>query len=306
MKAGSFLLFAFLMFAGFAVGQTTDTLNPFDLAPRLSSPATASTSVQTPQSFQSSDNPFDLSAPTQAGRKKSQSKAFTKSAAPRPKPSAAQYPGFLLGAILVSLLLLTFFITFFRGVYGRAYQATLNDNLLNQAYRDRQSGAVQAFVILYSMFFINAGLFLFLLLKHENVELPGSTHLVNLLLCIAGVTALFLLKHLVLWIVGAIFPITKEISAYSFTIMVFGIMLGLFLGPVNFLIAYAPEAWTDYLIKGTLAIMVLTYLLRSLRGAFIANNYLLYYKFHFLLYLCTVEIAPTLALVKIIGNHLAV
>lgn len=297
------LVFVFLIIAGFANGQTSE--NPFDLAFRISAPAVSpAVAVTTPSGI--SGNPFDLSAPTQPGRKiTAKTGAVKKIVKPRRLPNPARYPGFLLGAILVSLLLLTFFITFFRNLYGRAYQAMLNDNLLNQAYRDRQSGAGQAYMILYSLFFINGGLFLFLLLRHKKVVLPGETHIMNLLYCVAGVMAVFLLKHLLLRIVGAIFPITKEISAYSFTIMIFGIMMSLFLGPANFLIAYAPEGFTTLLINGTLCVLVLFYILRSLRGAFIANNYLLYYKFHFLLYLCTVEIAPALALVKIISNQLS-
>ncbi len=293
------LVFVFLIIAGFAVGQTNE--NPFDLAFRLSAPAAGTAAV--PAGIDG--NPFDLSAPTQPGKKMTaKAGVVKKNVKPRRLPNPTRYPGFLLGAMLVSLLLLTFFITFFRNLYGRAYQAMLNDNLLNQAYRDRQSGAGQAYMILYSLFFINAGLFLFLLLRHKKVVLPGETHLINLLYCVGAVTAVFLLKHLLLRIVGTIFPIEKEISAYSFTIMIFGIMMSLFLGPANFLIAYAPENFTALLINGTLGILVLFYLLRSLRGVFIANNYLLYYKFHFLLYLCTVEIAPALALVKIISNQL--
>lgn len=293
------LVFFFLIIAGFADGQTSE--NPFDLAFRLSAPAET---VVAPNG--TNGNPFDLSAPTQPGKKiTSKSGVVKKIAKPRRLPNPARYPGFLLGAMLVSLLLLTFFITFFRNLYGRAYQAMLNDNLLNQAFRDRQSGAGQAYMILYSLFFINGGLFVFLLLRHKKVVLPGETHLMNLLCCVGAVLLVVMFKHLLLRIIGAIFPIGKEISAYSFTIMIFGIMISLFLGPVNFLIAYAPENFTALLINGTLGILVLFYLLRSLRGAFIANNYLLYYKFHFLLYLCTVEIAPALALVKIISNQLA-
>ncbi len=294
------LVIAFLIHSGFAAGQTSE--NPFDLAFRLSQPA----AVVTPGSAQDiAANPFDLAVPTQPGRKfTGKSGSVKKISKPRRSPNEAYYPGFLLGAILVSLLLLTFFITFFRNLYSRAYQAMLNDNLLNQAYRDRQSGAGQAFMILYSLFFINAGIFLFLLLRHKKISLPGESHLMNLLYCIAGVLAVFLFKHLLLRIVGYIFPINKEIGAYSFTIMVFGIMMSLFLGPANFLIAYAPENAVPLLINGTLLVMALFYVLRSLRGVFIANNYLVYYKFHFLLYLCTIEIAPALALVKIISNQL--
>ncbi len=301
MKAKA-LVFICLIFVGLAGGQTTP--NPFDLAFRTDAPPVAA-SGDAASAPARSGNPFELSAPTQPGKKMvRKAVAGKKNAQPRRLPNPARYRGFLLGAILVSLLLLTFFITFFRSLYGRAYKAMLNDNLLNQAYRDRQSGAGQAFMILYSLFFINAGLFLFLLLRHKKVLLPGESHMANLLYCVGAVAVVFLLKHLVLRIIGNIFPIHKEISAYNFTIMIFGIMMGLFLGPANFLIAYAPDQWTPWLLNGTLLLLALFYLLRSLRGAFIANNYLLYYKFHFLLYLCTVEIAPALALVKIISNQL--
>lgn len=297
------LVFVFLFFAGFATGQTRK--NPFDLTFRTDAPVIPVTTEGVAAAPARSGNPFDLSAPTQPGKKVlNKTIAQKKSFKPRRQPSEARYPGFLLGAILASLLLLTFFITFFRNLYGRAYQAMMNDNLLNQAYRDRQSGAGQAFMILYSLFFINAGLFLFLLLRQKKVMMPGESHFANLLYCILAVTVVFLLKHLVLRIIAGIFPITKEISAYNFTIMIFGIMMGLFLGPANFLIAYAPDNMVPWLLNGTLLLLALFYLLRSLRGAFIANNYLLYYKFHFLLYLCTVEIAPALALVKIISNQL--
>ncbi|NUO02541.1 MAG: DUF4271 domain-containing protein [Saprospiraceae bacterium] len=298
MKAKA-LVFAFLITVGFANGQTSE--NPFDLAFRISAPAPAS--AVAPAGI--NGNPFDLSAPTQPGRKVTAKSGIAKKIIkPHRPPNPARYPGFLLGAMLVSLLLLTFFITFFRNLYGRAYQAMLNDNLLNQAYRDRQSGTGQAYMILYSLFFINGGLFLFLLLRHEKIVLPGETHFANLVYCLGAVMAVFLFKHLLLWVIGAIFPIQKEISAYSFTIMIFGIMMSMFLGPANFMIAYAPEGLTGWLINGTLCVLALFYLLRSLRGLFIANNYLVYYKFHFLLYLCVVEIVPALALVKIISNHL--
>jgi hypothetical protein len=47
-----------------------------------------------------------------------------------------------------------------------------------------------------------------------------------------------------------------------------------------------------------LILIILFYISRQLRGLFIAMPYIFSYKFHFLLYLCTIEIAPLAVLYK--------
>ena len=55
---------------------------------------------------------------------------------------------------------------------------------------------------------------------------------------------------------------------------------------------------------GALPMSGLTYIFRSLRGLFVAGRFLAFHKFHFLLYICTVEIAPVLILIKLIFKQL--
>jgi hypothetical protein len=119
-------------------------------------------------------------------------------------------------------------------------------------------------------------------------------------MCIGGISLIFILKHILLKIVGAIFPIEKELGTYSFTIIVFQIILGIALLPFMIFIAYGTEELIPYAIYGAFIMIGIFYIYRSLRGLFIGNRFLAYHKFHFLLYICTVEIAPLVVLLKVL------
>ena len=73
--------------------------------------------------------------------------------------------------------------------------------------------------------------------------------------------------------------------------------------PANILIAYAPQTMTSSLVYAAIGLVGLVYLFRSLRGLFIANRFLLFHKFHFLLYICTVEIAPIIIFLKLLQTN---
>ncbi|MCB0639495.1 MAG: DUF4271 domain-containing protein, partial [Lewinella sp.] len=115
---------------------------------------------------------------------------------------------------------------------------------------------------------------------------------------------LFTGKHLLLAILGAIFPFRAEVKRYSFTIMVFSYLLGVVLAPACFLISYAPDNWARPLIYVVLGLIVIVYFLRSARGLFIANRFVFSHQFHFLLYICAVEIVPALTLYKVLSEGL--
>lgn len=150
------------------------------------------------------------------------------------------------------------------------------------------------------MFFINAGIFAFLALRHFDIHLPGS-NLTGLFICIGGIAGFYVVKHLLLSIVRFVFPVEKEVSRYSFTVMVFNIITGIFLAPMILFTAYSSEGISDAVIKLTLALLLGIILFRGLRGLFIANRFFAWHKFHFFLYLCAVELAPLLVTFKLLN-----
>lgn len=93
---------------------------------------------------------------------------------------------------------------------------------------------------------------------------------------------------------------------YAFVVVVFGILIGLILAPVNVFLAYAePEIAQKIVIMGSILILFI-YLFRALRSLTLVQNYIFSNFFHFLLYLCAVEIAPVLLLLKIINDKMQV
>jgi hypothetical protein len=122
-------------------------------------------------------------------------------------------------------------------------------------------------------------------------------------ICVAGVLIAFSLKHLVLWLIGLIFPVNREVSRYNFIMLIFGSSLGLLLGPINILLAYGPQNLHEVLIWGTISTIGLVYAFRSVRSLWLAGRIFASHQFHFLLYICTVEIAPVLTVVKLVLNQ---
>ncbi|HMQ46351.1 MAG TPA: DUF4271 domain-containing protein [Saprospiraceae bacterium] len=276
---------------GYLLGQ-----NPFDLTERLEvlTPTEGGTAV--------SNNPFDLLEPisAEAPRQASPPLEVQTKARPQSVSTQGQYDRFILVVSLASLLLFTLMITLFRNFFGRAYRAFLNDNVLSQLQRDQEGTGSLPYYLWYLLFFINAGILVFQLSHHFEVFLPNSL-LLGLLASIGLIAAGFLLKHLVLLFLAFVFPIQKEVKLYSFTIIVVGIILGVVLLPLNLLFAYAVPEILPYIIYLIAGIVAGIYVFRSFRGIFIAGRFLSSYIFHFLLYICAIEIAPVVILLKIIS-----
>lgn len=204
----------------------------------------------------------------------------------------------LFWLLLILLVFFTSIISFSRKKIAQSYQAFLNENFLRQLHRANQGKASLTYLLLYLLFTFNAGIFTFLVAKAYDV--PLAPNFQTLLLMGLGVSLVFALKHLLLRIVSYIYPLKKELQLYSFTIMIFSIVLGIALLPINILAAFAPESLGKGIIWLGLGAILAIYLFRSLRGLAIGSRYLMLHKFHFLLYLCAVEILPVVVLVKIV------
>lgn len=278
--------------------------NPFELAPRLERPAGEALPEEEPSVAIEADtgNPFDLrSAP--ARPEAARPSPPTPMVEPAVERSPSRYRRIKLFIILAILVLLSFLITVLRSLVNKSFRAIFNDNVMNQLYRDQEGRGLSPFVALYGLFFLNTGVFVFFLLQFFDVVLPLN-YLLLLLSCIGAVSGLFLFKHAILRFIAYTFPVEKEVSRYNFNIIVFGIVIGLFLVPVNIFMAYASDESRPFIVWAAIGIIGAIYFFRYLRSLLIANNFIRFHFFHFFLYFCTVELAPALFLFKIVLNQL--
>ncbi len=272
---------------------TNSTENPFDLN-NSSSPATPAV-VEEIQSTQG--NPFEVERPGETRLRPVQT-APSPVLQPQKKRSSTTNRNFLFWTSTLLLLLMAVLLTLYKPLINQIYRSFLNDNMLKLKHREQGSFLNLPFSLFYLSFFLNAGFFSYLILK--RFALGGHQHLSLLLWSILGVMSVFLIKHFVLRVMGYIFPIDKELRQYSFTIVIFNIILGILLLPFNLLIAFGPGQLPKYLIFTLIGLIVLLYGFRIIRSLLIASRYISLHKFHFFMYLCTIEIAPTLVLVKLL------
>ncbi|MFN0215090.1 MAG: DUF4271 domain-containing protein [Saprospiraceae bacterium] len=292
------LILLWLAFLGLcATAQGQNSANPFELLHRLPKELIGSESkILLPA------NPFDVvphRVPVAA-----ESLAENKTEAYRPFAVLPRGGG-LSGGMMAFLMLLAFsFLTFSvatnRSAVGKAWGGFLSENGFSVAQREA-SGFVgnTPYYLLYVNFLFNAGIFIFLVVHafHQDTYY----NLLFLGFCLLGAVVAFLSKHVILRAVRALFPVGTELRKYNFLIVIFNCVLGLFLVPFNLLIAFSAKQESDqlFLVSWMLGLMAIFYFYRVLRAMPIAAKFLSQSPFHFLLYLCTVEIAPVLLLVKL-------
>jgi len=111
---------------------------------------------------------------------------------------------------------------------------------------------------------------------------------------------------MILNILATVFPIENEASLYNLTITIFGIVTSLVLFVANLFLMYASENLAPTIIYITLGILAIIYLFRAVRGLSVGSKFLNHHKFHFFIYLCTVEIAPVLILWKLATSGIGI
>jgi hypothetical protein len=292
----------FLLLFSMAAWVSVFSQNPFELTPRLpkgGEPAADAAGVDAPQA---TDNPFDIVAPSKAAKPAQPAKDKDPGATPD-SSAEARYGRFLFTMVIQIFLYLTILVTLFRSIPGKVYRAFLNDNMLSQLHREQGPVVSVPYLFFYLFFFLNAGFFLFLLAWHYDVAL-AEKHWVSYLSLTGGLLALFGGKHLVLKILEFALPVSKELKVYSFTIVIFSIFLGFLLVPINLLVAYGPAGIAQTTIFLALGLTGLAYAFRFLRGVLIAGRHVALHLFHFLLYICAVEIAPALIIAKALHTAL--
>ena len=312
-----------VLFLWLGLGLQAQTGNPFDMEHKVSKTEkwtdvrevslpgqeTDSNGVEVPKRTIFSvnkveGNPFDI------GSKSTPVEAFVPDPLPKKKKkrplssnsTLAKIKQFKLIATVILLIAIALISTLLRHVIIKVYDGFKSDNLLRTYFRMSGRRVSTPNMILELFFILNASFAVFLLMEVYNYL--GTSPFVEFMTIFAFIAALVYFKHFVLYIIKEVFPIKKEASEYNFTINVFLSVLGLILMPCNLILAYAP----DNIAKITLAFMgiatsiVFGYL--AFRSLLIGSKFLSSNRFHFFMYLCTVEIAPLFILFKVVNNYL--
>jgi hypothetical protein len=148
------------------------------------------------------------------------------------------------------------------------------------------------------MFYIIFSLFLFHALQIFAMELH-PVGIVGYLFILGGVLSYFGLKKLAYYLQGSISRNVQETLEFLFNMNIYNRILGLFLLPVNLIVAFTPLKDPEWVVAAGIFIIGFFYILLIFRGIKILMRKH-FSIFYLILYLCTLEILPLLFISELI------
>lgn len=212
------------------------------------------------------------------------------------------YQGWFFPVLLFVLVIYTWLRIFYNKYFNQLIQAFLNTNLTNQMVRDENILVQRASILLALTFNIIAALFLYLLSIEIGWNLGGIGNGFNrFAFFITVVSASYTFKFLILKIIGWLFDLDREMATYIFNIFLINNVLGLILVPIVALMAYSPLIEPHFLAILSLWLIGIAFCYRLFRGLVSGLAVSGFSPLYLFLYLCTLEIAPLLVLIRIVN-----
>ena len=211
----------------------------------------------------------------------------------------AREPWVLMALGLLLLLLGIVRIAFPNEVLS-IIQAFYNDRMLIQVNKEDTLYSSWPFVFLYILFGFAVGLFIYLCGTHYNEF--GRNGVDRFLGISIFVMLLFILKIIATRLIGFIFDLQRVVREYVSILYLSYFNAALVFLPIVLVLSLTPRAAATWVVPTALIIVLCLFIFRFAKTS---RNLLTNYpfsKFYLFTYLCCLEIAPILILVKVLGN----
>lgn len=214
------------------------------------------------------------------------------------KPHREVWVIWILGALMlmVGLVRATFPVT--TDLFIKAYYDNL---LLGQLTKEESIFRSWPYFFFYLISGLSVGLFVYLIL-HSNVILQSvyTEGIRAFLLISLVVILLFTLKIATLRILGYVFLIKKMVRKYVVVLILSYFNAAMVFLPITFVMALLPYENVKWVLPVALISVLIMLIYRAIKVILdLLNNYR-FSKFYLFAYLCTLEIAPVLILIKIV------
>ena len=205
---------------------------------------------------------------------------------------------------MVGLLFYFAIVKFFFGKYlANLMTLFFRASMRQQQLREQVLQSPFPSLLLNVLFVFSGGLYGAYLMRfyHYGSQERFWFHFQN---CAIILAILYLLKFLILKIIGWIFNLNRAVDIYLFVVFMTNKVIGSFLLPFLVLITFSGPLLTEIGITLSIIMVCLFYVYR-----FIAAYSALYKEIkisglHFILYLCAFEIAPLLLIYKVLVTYL--
>lgn len=202
-------------------------------------------------------------------------------------------------------LLLLLLLSFIRFGYAKEFEELFsvfrNWGPSQQMFRELGTGVSFGTVLLNFFAVLVISLFVFLLLSNYHL-LQTEPPWIMMLITLATVTLFLLARYAILKAAAMLLPFGKEITLYNFYEIQINRLLGVIMFPIVLLISFSTWPLSRYALYLAIFVVAAFVFIRYLKGFNIGINYFGRHLFHFLLYICALEIAPVLIIIRLLQN----
>jgi len=205
------------------------------------------------------------------------------------------------------LILMLFYFSVVKLFFGK-YLANLltlffRASMRQQQLREQVLQSPFPSLLLNIMFVISGGLYGAFLLRFYKFGSPDDFW-IYFLYCVVVLAVLYLLKYLLIRMIGWIFNISRTAETYLFVVFMTNKIIGIFLLPFLVLISFSGPVISEIAVTISIIMTGVFYIYRFLGSFSILHKEIKISGLHFILYLCAFEIAPLLLIYKVLVNYL--
>ena len=228
----------------------------------------------------------------------------TKSPEELPVKSRKQNDKDLIFYMLAGLLFLLGIIrTAYSRYFTNMFRVFFNSSLRQSQLTDQLSQDTYPSLFLNALFVLTAGFYFYLVVQRQGViadELNGTL----LGLSIAAILIMYTVKFFTLKFIGWVTGYRTEADSYIFIIFLINKIIGICLLPVIIVLAFADRPVVSIFLITSIIIIALMLLLRFFRSYGLLQHRLRVSRFHFLLYIFSLELLPILLIYKGVSSFL--
>jgi hypothetical protein len=215
-----------------------------------------------------------------------------------PKPALPGEGGWIFFFLLAGFILLALLKYYYDKRLRQVISAVFSRSAAHLLVREGGIIRNQAFIPLLAIYFLSISILIY---EVMNFFMPDTGSLVRQFALYSQIFLAYLLFNLVKILFirfgGIVFRNSDTAKEYIQTIFLYNLFSGILLLPLLVLITYT---YKDIFIYITLAIIVLIFIGRFIRGFFIGLSESKFSLFHLFLYLCTLEILPIAVIAKFV------
>jgi len=212
----------------------------------------------------------------------------------------SQRPAWVLIVVFVLFLAIGLVRLAFPGDFAMIVQAYYDERMLLQVSKEDSMLTSWPYIFLYLIFSLALGLFI-VLMESSFVRLD-VLNWENYLRTAFLVALLFIIKILLIRFISFVFEIERLVREYVAVLYLVYFNSMLFLMPFLLTVIFVPTTYFKVLLILFSVIVSILFIYRFLRTAFRLFGNLKFSIFYLILYLCALEVAPILILVRTLSN----